>query len=189
MTFKRVLVICLFLGMILLLACGGTAKITMAKRLITNTDNIPFTRLTKLVVTESQDSKRLRTRLRIVPNNPVDLFVRAMDDSGNIYVLPPKFKATWSVVSFSAMKQAVIEPMNESMYPVETIDAASSRAAKAHVIRFTVLDQHMPSPVVVETSIVFRTRAGGEMILNGGIQLEMVQSDVELRESERSTFF
>ena len=188
MTFKRLSIAILILGVAALLACGGSKKM-MAGRLITLHDSIPVNKLTRLVIMESKDSRRMRPRLRVMPNQSVDLFARAADDSGNIYILPPKFKPSWSIVSYADLKQGVIEPMNETMYPTETIDAASSRPAKAHVVRFTVVDPGMSSPVGIEARIVFRDRSGGEKILTGGIQLEIIQSDVKARKSDQSTFF
>lgn len=188
MILKRLSLVVLLLSVVALLACGGSKKM-MAGRLITLNDSIPVNKLTRLVIMESKDSRRIRPRLRVMPNQSVDLFARAADDSGNIYILPLKFKPSWSIVSYADLKQGIIEPMNETMYPTETIDAASSRPAKSNVVRFTVVDPAMSSPVGIEARIVFRDRAGGEKILTGGIQLEIVKSDIQLREQDRSTFF
>ena len=187
MTFKRLSVFLLLLGIILLVACGGSGT-TMARRIIKLEDTIPLERLTKLVIVEGAESRRMRTRLRIIPQQAVDLYVRAADDSGNFYILPRKFPCNWSLISYADLKQAIIEPMNESLYPTETIDAGSSRPAKSHVVRFTVLDPGIPSPIGIEVKIAFRTQAGMKT-LTGTIQLELMQSSINQVDPQRSTFF
>jgi hypothetical protein len=187
MIFKKFSVFVLLSGIILVFACGGSGTI-IAKRIIKLEDSIPVDKLTKLVIVEGAESKRVNSRVRIIPQQSMDLYVRAADDSGNFYILPRNFPCSWSIVSYAELKKAIIEPMTEALYPTETIDAGSSRPAVAHVIRFTVLDQTIYSPVAIEARITFNTQAGNKT-LTGIIQLEVVQSDIQQREQERPTFY
>jgi hypothetical protein len=169
MNFKSLTILFILLVISIYIGCASTASSNV--QLLKLGNNTPVEGLTKLVITEGPESKKARSYLRIYADQYMDLFARAVDSEGNIYVLPDNNPAIWTVISFVDLRQASVSPLNWTRYPVRTIDAASTEPAVAHSIRFNVHDQGIASPVVIEARVTLKGPSG-PVPLVGSIKLD-----------------
>ena len=158
---------------VLIMGCASTAKTTRQLITISDIRTFDWANLVSLAVTEGPESTRPRTTIRVSVDQEVDLYMRGVDQAGNLYTFPREVKATWTVASPLDHGQVSIGVLNQNVYPERVYDGATSELIQAQVIRLAVKDPGAPTPVMLEMRMLIRSAEGTRAVV-GRFQLEVI---------------